>query len=292
MDSRTECWDNFMCLKCNNGDLPSFDYFSINDFSKAVSEIRSKSEDIEIECILIGGSRLYGLNNKDSDIDIRGVFGLTDPKKIMGLDICGSRSFESIVINGEFDYCLYEVRRFFELLKKTNTQVIEILFAPEHSFICNSEFFNSVRKEKYKLINPSYLLNSLKGYIHGELRLTTGDRTGKLGSKRKEALEKYGYSYKNLVQVLRLHYCSVKFFTTGEFPVDMSSEDIFEELVDIKTNPQNYNLDFVIKRTSGLIQSLDKFSNHSLPYSFDEDIANEFIISRYKNLICGDKHIN
>jgi len=78
------------------------------------------------ECI--SGSRAYGLETATSDTDIRGVFIL--PKDmIFGLE------YVPQVANETNDIVYYELGRFFELLKKNNPNILELLNTPKDKIL-------------------------------------------------------------------------------------------------------------------------------------------------------------
>lgn len=123
---------------------------------------------------IIGGSHLYGLSTPDSDIDKRGVFLNTEYSKILGLE-----RFDVIKKESE-DTLYFEFAHFLRSLKKTNTQMIELLFANSSSFTQITDEFIFVRENKYKLIDSELFFKSLVGYIQSEKRLANGERTGSL----------------------------------------------------------------------------------------------------------------
>ena len=73
---------------------------------------------------VITGSRAYGLDTPKSDTDIRGVFVL--PKHMFyGLE------YTAQVNNETNDIVYYELKRFMELLSKSNPNILEMLATPE-----------------------------------------------------------------------------------------------------------------------------------------------------------------
>lgn len=225
-------------------------------------------------CHLVGGSHLYGLNTPESDVDFRGVFCATHPTFLAGLN-----SIESIVTNGEIDSTYYELVHFFRLLKKSNTQVLEILFAPDGAFRFKDDRFDKIQQERYSLFNSEQLKKSLQGYFYSELRLATGERTGRLGGKRKQSVDKFGFSPKNFTQILRICEMGRTLFKEGEVIVDSRLYGCYDLLMDIKTNPQNYTKEHLVKISNDKFHELVSTMDASkVKYEFDEYIAADFII--------------
>jgi hypothetical protein len=227
-------------------------------------------------CELIGGSKLYGLDTPESDIDYRGLFFASNKQYIVGFE-----DIKSIVQTEKVDSVYYELIHYLNLLRSSNTQALEILFAPRDSFSTRTFAFEQIYLNRFNLINSEFLKSSLKGYIFNEMRLATGERTGKLGGKRKAQLDKYGFSPKNFVQIIRLCKVGQIFFTTGQYVVNVKDSDasLHEELMDIKTQPQKYTIEQlknrVAKEYDVLVQIMDK---SDVNYKFDIDLASDIII--------------
>lgn len=235
-------------------------------------------------CKLVGGSRLYGLNTPESDTDIRSVFMHDDIARTIGLDRFEHEGSQS----AELDTQGYELRRFLNLLRKTNTQVLEILYAPGYIEL-DPDFKKLVVDERNKLIETKQLFRTLMGYIQGEKALMTGERTGTLG-KRKEAIEKYGYSYKNAVQLLRLGFCGQYMFSTGTYPVVVChhNKELHDYLFDVKTHPENHTKEELVQKAAESEQAL-KLAFDSRDVSrdlhFDEGYANWVLLRMYSPVI-------
>ncbi|NBQ69782.1 MAG: hypothetical protein EBU46_13540, partial [Nitrosomonadaceae bacterium] len=79
---------------------------------------------MKIICKMLGGSHSYGLQTATSDIDYRGVFLNTDVSTIIGLD-----RFEHQDLKSDTEDSFYwELRHFLNLLRRGNTQGLELLF--------------------------------------------------------------------------------------------------------------------------------------------------------------------
>ena len=233
---------------------------------------------------LIGGSTLYGLNTPTSDVDYRGIYVATDKKYIAGFE-----KMDSVVLsphNGDNeDATYYEIGHYLKLLQKTNTQVMEMLFAPDSSFIYKHPLFDVIRNYKYSLIDSEKLKSSIRGYVHSELRLATGERSGQLGGKRKSDVEKYGFSPKNFVQIFRLIRVGIRFFDTGVYMVNIKehSPTLHAWLMALKTDPSGYTCEELKEKVSQELESLEtSIKNSKVDLKFDIDFASGIIISSRK----------
>lgn len=225
---------------------------------------------------LIGGSNLYHLATKDSDRDLRGVIIATDPCYLAGLN-----KIESIVLTGETDATYYEIVHFFSLLRKSNTQVLEILFAPDKAFTCLPRDFKLIREYGGQLFCSETLKKSLQGYYHSEMRLATGERTGKSGSKRKAHIKTYGFSYKNFTQMIRICLLGINLFKYDEVIVDsrLYGPEQYDLLMEIKTQPQNFTKDQLVDIANMYFrQLLDAMDSSNIVHTFNKDLAADLIL--------------
>lgn len=240
---------------------------------------------MKLICEIIAGSRLYGLETPESDNDIRGVFLNTSINLILGLD-----KIETIIKKESEDILYFELKHFLSRLRKTNTQMIELLFADEENFtIINPEFLK-IKENRLKLIDSETLFKSLMGYIESERRLATGERTGELGSKRKKNLDQYGFSPKNFSHLFRLAHCGSKFFETDHYPVNVkkSDPDFRNFIYSIKTEPQKFSKDYLNIMTQKSIDKLKvSFERKKSNFKFDSSFANNLCYEFYMPLLIG-----
>lgn len=229
---------------------------------------------------LVGGSTLYGLDTKDSDIDYRGMFIALDNKYASGLD-----KIESIVQTGEVDAAYYEITRYLSHLRKSNTQVLEMLFAPDSAFIVKTRIFDLIRENKFNLIDTEVLKNSLKGYVFSELKLATGERSGRLGGKRKQMVADYGFSPKNFVQIFRLCEVGIRFFEDAEYMVNVKefNPEYHKFLMDIKVNPNLYSKEFLEEEVNKkYLELVEAIESSTVKFEFDIELAASIIIEARK----------
>lgn len=95
---------------------------------------------IVLECI--SGSRAYGLDTKNSDTDIKGVYIL--PKE----DFYKLDKVEQIN-NETNDEVYYELRKFMELLSKSNPNVLELLASPKDSVLIKHPLMELIKAEYF-----------------------------------------------------------------------------------------------------------------------------------------------
>jgi len=231
-------------------------------------------------CEYIAGSISYGTNNKNSDKDIRYCFLNNDISRIIGLD--RFEHLDKINPENNEDNFGFELVSYLKLLKKSNTQCVEMLF--NNKWLEIAPEFKLIQDNRRLLIDSEAMFKCLRGYSAGEKHKMTGVSTGKLGKKRKLMLEEFGYSPANASHAIRLLRSGILFFRCNDYPVNIVEKDKdYGYLIrDIKLNPQNYKVNELIK----LIEELDKhlenvFDNREINYTFDNDVANDIIYQCY-----------
>lgn len=150
------------------------------------------------------------------------------------------------------------------------------MFAPRESFALSTPFFDRVRENKFNLIDSHILKASLKGYVFSEIKLATGQRSGQLGGKRKLAVETYGFSFKNFVQIFRLIEVGKRFFDKGEYMVAVKdyNPELHKFLMEIKTQPQNFTCEQLSELVEEKYKELEgSIEKSTINFKFDVDIA-------------------
>lgn len=233
----------------------------------------------KILCTLHGGSHLYGLNTPTSDIDYRGVFCNTHYSYILGTKRFDEERRQNP--DTQDDYVMKELNHFMNLLKMANSEALEILFAPEDVFTFIDDSIKEIRANRYSLIDSNKLFKCLCGYMQGELKLALGERRGRIGGKRYEQVIQYGFSPKNMCQLLRLSYMGMTFFKADTLPVRLEGS-IKEQLLDIKVNPQNYTADQLTKQVITAEEEMKSaYDDRVKDHHFSEQIANELLYKIY-----------
>jgi predicted nucleotidyltransferase len=230
-------------------------------------------------CKQLGGSHSYGLDTPQSDVDYRGIFVNTDMASVIGMNKNEHKTSQS----EEKDEAYWEFRNAMKLLRDGNSQVVELLFTDEWVEI--SPEWLEVQKRRTELVSTDKLYTMLKGYGQSELRLANGERAGKLGGKRQAALEKYGFSPKNFVQLYRLYWAGINYFESGIFPVRIRG-DVAKNLLEIKTQPENFTKEQLNAEAAEWEAALHKaYNNRMVVTEFNEELANQLCLKVYAPIV-------
>lgn len=234
---------------------------------------------------ILGGSHSYGLATPESDVDERFLYAHDTVEDIIGLNK------NTFVDNRNKTEDVYgsELKHFLLNLRKGNTQALEMLYTEIKDYVeVHPLYISKVFANRAQLIDPDQLYNSLRGYTHNELRLANGERTGDLGSKRKAALEKYGFSPKNFSHLLRLLHCGIEFFSGGDYPVNIMNwnSEVGGHLLDIKTEPGKFTKEGLNEEVAKLSEKFERAwrVNKELmlkSYKFDLDVVNQIVFDIY-----------
>jgi hypothetical protein len=233
-------------------------------------------------CQFNGGSHLYHLNTPASDIDERGVFMHTEARFILGTDRFEEIRKQNPAIQEDVVY--KELNAWVTLLRKGNTEALEILFAPEADFVILTNEMRLFRESARDFLDSTNLYNCLRGYAQGEYRLAMGERTGVLGSKRKAALDKHGFSPKNATQLMRLLLTGIFLFENDTYVTDCRffGSDLFKYLFEIKTKPESYSAELLTKDYKELDARLTRaFEARKVTYTFNTQLANQLLLDCY-----------
>lgn len=245
-------------------------------------------------CEMLGGSHSYGLNTSESDIDNRYVFLNSEISQIVGLE---RYDCQDGIKNRNEDSFGFELRRFFNLLKRGNTQCLELLW--NKNWVSISDEWKKIQSYKKEFIDLDKCYNSTKGYAFSERKLVNGEKTGQLGGTRQIKLKQYGYSPKNAVQAVRLLWACSYLLEKDEFPVNVKNNNennLWELLIEIKTSPQKFNKENINTIIDTYENFLDltykKHENKAKQTKFNEKLANELLLKFYLPILNKSLNIN
>lgn len=159
------------------------------------------------------GSTAYNLRTETSDTDYRGCY-LDESWEVL----LGIKNNNLVFEMKEPDLSLFNLIKFIKLALNGNTNILEVLFAPEECVLYSNPFGNILRNNRNLFLTEN-TLHCLAGYYTCELRRALGETTGRLGEKRKEELEARGYSSKNAFHCIRLLDRGIDLISEGVYKV-------------------------------------------------------------------------
>ena len=181
-----------------------------------------------------------------------------------------------------WDIVYYSLPKYLNLILKQNPNVLCMLWLAEKHYLKKGSLGEKLVKNRDKMISKQCYY-SFTGYAHGQLhRMTHIAATGKLGAKRKELVEKFGYDVKNAGHLIRLLKMGIEVLTTGEMLIERPDNNM---LLDIKRG--EWELQKVLDYADSLFKLVDEALVRSpLPAKVDYHFVNELckwiMINYYK----------
>lgn len=132
----------------------------------SLQELLTRHQDrILFKCI--AGSHAYGTQHESSDQDVRGVF-ISTMQEYVSLEGPTDQFSDE-----RSDIVYYSLRRFLELLTKSNPNAIELLYTPEDCVLLDSEFMKCIREERSSFISKK-AFDTFVGYAHSQVKKAKG----------------------------------------------------------------------------------------------------------------------
>ena len=128
-------------------------------------EMLKKSDRIIFECI--AGSHAYATLNPNSDIDVRGIY-INPSFDYLGLDEPANQ-----IGDEKHDITYYSLKRIFELLKKANPNIIELLWMPEDCVKIQTPVMTELIKNRHLFISKK-AYHTHSGYAYAQLKKCMG----------------------------------------------------------------------------------------------------------------------
>lgn len=114
----------------------------------------------------IVGSKAYGTDTPESDIDLKGVY-IQHPLEVLSYN----EHIEQLIPDKDTTH--WEVSRFIELLCKSNPTVLELLFTPEDCILEKHPLFDLLIKNRHIFLSKE-CLNSFMGYAKQQIYKAKG----------------------------------------------------------------------------------------------------------------------
>lgn len=168
----------------------------------------------QLQYEVIMGSNAYGVNSKNSDMDI---YGFCIPNKNIVFMDNHIRNFDPInkvfeqyqqhhifdkSSNQEFDFAIYNITKYFRLCSDGNPNMIDSLFVPRRCITCSTPIAELVRENRHLFLSKK-CWHTFKGYAYSQIH-KMNIKIVKPESKRYKSIIKYGYDVKFAYHVVRL----------------------------------------------------------------------------------------
>lgn len=206
------------------------------------------------------------------DVDVGGVF-IAPIENYIGLT--SIEHIDRVCVADKYDFCLYEVRKFFRLLLKSNPNVLSWLWMSENMYLDMTPWGRYIIEHRDIFMSKA-MYKSYGGYAFGQLKRMTHPCTDQAfqGKKRRERFEKFGYDCKNAAHLIRLLRMGIEALTTGE--IQVARHDAIE-LKEIKCG--NWSLEKVGEEAERLQKLLDEsFVRSNLKARPDFKKAEEILV--------------
>jgi len=200
---------------------------------------------------ILYGSDAYGTTMNDSDNDIRGIMLPTIDECLSMRELHDVRNMDE-----NEDRVMYSIQKFFRLAIKSNPSVFEWLFVPNECIKIMEESGKIIRHNRLMFLSKE-IYPRFKGFAESEFHKLT-KLTGKTGEKRKKQILKYGYSFKNAMNCIRILEQGVELLKTGHITMPRSNA---EELKNIKKGEFSYKM--IVGRFQRLLDELDDAKKYS-----------------------------
>jgi uncharacterized protein len=231
--------------------------------------------------ILLGraGSRSYGTETEESDDDYMGIFMGTRDSYLGLKDWNNNDTYELKVANGaDCDVTVYELKKFIRLALKFNPNVIPLLWILEEDIIWSCAASDTLRKHRHLFLSRE-LYFPFVGYAKGQVNKIKNGLTGKMGAKRKDWADKFGYDTKFAMHTVRLMRMAIEALETGEINVFRNDA---EELKQIRNGA--WSLDRFFKESDDLMKrAIESYQRSKLPLSPDFAAMNKIVIELIGN---------
>lgn len=138
----------------------------VKDINKPLELLNQKLTNAKPLFIVVRGSHAYGTNIETSDIDYSGIY-VQSTEDILGFN------YKEQVNDDKNDIVLYEIRRFLELVRTNNPNILELLNTPEDCILYKDPIFDLILENKDKLITKK-CSNSFGGYAITQIKKAKG----------------------------------------------------------------------------------------------------------------------
>lgn len=200
--------------------------------------MKNKPEDIILEGVI--GSKAYGLDTKNSDTDIKGIY-LLPTKEVLSLNFDPQHTTKD---NTDPDWVYHEVGKFMKLAMGGNPTVTELLFLDDYTYLTPVGELLIANRDAF--ISTKGVQKAYRGYAMGQAR--------DLAKRFAEGKESYDSSLKNRYakhtrHCFRLLLQARQLLETGTLNVRVTQEQR-EYLFEMGTKPVDFVVDEFMRQDS------------------------------------------
>lgn len=215
----------------------------------------------------IVGSQAYGTNTPDSDIDTKGVY-LQDPMEVLGMEYKEQ-------INLDKDACLYEVRRFLQLLCSGNPTMLELLYIPEDCILEKHPLWDIISKHRSAFLTKQCYFSFAGWGEHCKDYNSYQTWLKERNTQRYVDIQNHGQKIdgKNMLHCIRLLQCANDILDLKTINVRVKNP---EYLLSIRHG--KVSLEELLESARNQIKGLkQKFEDSDLPHSVDPDLVKSIL---------------
>lgn len=240
-------------------------------------------DSIQYETIM--GSVAYGVESDTSDQDIYGF--CIPPKHIVFPHLAGHipgfgqqpEKFEQWSVhhikdeekNTEYDFCIYNIVKYFSLVMENNPNMVDSLFTPQNAILHCSPIAQMVRDERHIFLHKG-AWHKFKGYAYSQMHKIRSKAAPQ--GKRKELVEQFGFDVKFAYHVVRL--------------IDEVEQILVEGTLDLQRNREQLKS---IRRGEWTLEEIEEYftrrekelelayANSKLPHTPDEKRIRQLLMN-------------
>jgi predicted nucleotidyltransferase len=218
----------------------------------------------------LSGSRAYGTNTPESDIDYRGI--CIPPKEyLLGLHQFESRHREKP------DEVIYSLKKFVHLALQNNPNVLDTLFVDEDKILFIDEYGYELRSLANDFLSKR-VYKTYGGYAKAQLQ-AMANRGGK-GNHivRTELIKRHQYDTKHALHLIRLLRMGIEILEVGKVIVHRPDA---QELLAIKRG--EYALNDILKMAASLENRLhEAYETTKLPDEPNTTKIEKWLVSAHR----------
>jgi predicted nucleotidyltransferase len=231
------------------------------------------------------GSAAYGIQQEASDLDIYGW--CIPPKHLVFPHLSGEipgfgrqierfqqwseHHIEDKSAKKEYDFSVYSIVKYFQLVMENNPNMIDSLFVPR-SCILHITPLGEIMRENRKLFLHKGSWHKFKGYAYSQMHKIR-NKVNASNPERNANIEKYGYDIKFAYHTIRLMNEVEQILVEGDLDLQRNKE----QLKDIRRG--EWTLDQIEKYFESKEKILEEtYANSKLRHSPDEQEIKKILL--------------